>query len=98
MGFDVPKMARRILKSFIAKELEFELETPLHLKGNAETSDDIEVTLKSGGLFKSHSFLRMKVKMVAEDPPEGLCALVDKVNAELKFDTGRLEESSEGDS
>lgn len=88
MGFDVPKMARRILKSVIAKELEFELETPLHLTGDAETADDIEVSLKAGGLFKSHSFLRIKVKMEAVDAPEGLATLVDKVNADLKHDFG----------
>ena len=88
MGFDVPKMARRLLKSVYAKELEFELETPLHLTGDAETSDDIEVSLKSGGLFKNDSFLRIKVKMEAVEPPEGLMVLVDKVNAELRHDLG----------
>lgn len=88
MGFDVPRMARRILKSVVAKELEFELETPLHLTGDAETSDDIEVSLKSGGLFKSHSFLKIRIKMETEEVPEGLAVLVDKVNAELKHDLG----------
>ena len=88
MGFDVPKMARRILKSVIATELEFELETPLHLTGDAESSEDIEVSLKAGGLFKTHSFLKIKVKMEAVDPPEGLMVLIDKVNAELKHNFG----------
>lgn len=88
MGFDIPKMCRRLLKSFYADEVEFELETPLHLTGDAKTSDDIEVSLKSGGLFKSHSFLKIKVKMKSAEPPEGLMTLIDKVNAELKHDFG----------
>ena len=94
MGFDVPKMVRRHLTSVIARELEFELETPLHLTGDAETSDDIEVSLKAGGLFKSHSFLKIKVKMEAVEPPEGLMVLVDKINAELKHDLGTPKEPS----
>ena len=88
LGFDVPVMARRILKSVVAKELEFELETPLHLTGSAETSDDIEVSLKSGGLFKTHSFLKIRVKMETEEVAEGMATLIDKVNAELKHDAG----------
>ena len=88
MGFDVPKMVRRTLKNFYPAELEFELETPLHLTGDAETAEDIEVSLKAGGLFKTHSFLKIKVKMKAEAPPEGLAILVDKVNAELKHNFG----------
>ncbi len=96
LGFDVPNMARRLLKSVVTDELEFELSTPLHLTGDAETSDDIEVTLKGGGLFKADSFMRIKVKMKAVDPPEGLALLVDKVNAELKYETGRLDTLPEG--
>lgn len=91
-GFDVPKMVRRHLSSVVTDELEFELETPLHLTGDAETSDDIEVSLKAGGLFKTHSSLKIKVKMKAVDPPEGLKILVDKVNAEFKHETGRLDD------
>ena len=95
MGFDVPKIARRILTSVIAEELEFELSTPLHLTGDAKAAEDIEVSLKAGGLFKSHSFMKIKVKMKAVDPPEGLALLVDKVNAQLKHETGRLDTSPE---
>ena len=92
MGFDIPKMVRKLQKSFYAEEIEFELETPLHLTGDAETADDIEVSLKAGGLFKSHSFLKIKVKMKASEPPEGLAVLIDKVNAELKHDFGSSKE------
>lgn len=88
MGFDIPKMCRKLLKSFYADEVEFELETPLMLTDDAETSDDIEVSLKSGGLFKSNSILKIKVKMKAAEPPEGLMTLIDKVNAETKHDFG----------
>ena len=96
-GLDVPKMVRRHLSSVVTDELEFELSTPLHLTGDAETSDDIEVSLKAGGLFKTHSFLKIKVKMKVVDPPEGLAVLVDKVNAELKHETGRLNDPPEGE-
>ena len=88
MGFDVPKMVRRLLKSIYADELEFELSTPLHLTGDAKKSDDIEVSLSAGRLFKSHSFMKIKVKMKAVDPPEGLALLVDKVNKELNTKRG----------
>ena len=96
-GFDVPKMVRRHLSSVVTDELDFELSTPLHLTGDAETSDDIEVSLSAGGLFKTHSFLKIKVKMKAVDPPEGLAILVDKINKELKHETGRLDDPPKGE-
>ena len=95
MGFDVARMTQRLLKSFYADELEFELETPLHLTGDAKTTDDIEVSLKSGGLFKTNSFLKIKVKMKSAEAPEGLQILVDKINAELKHDFGTPIEDKE---
>ena len=52
--------------------LSLNLKTPLHLTGDAETADDIEVSLKSGGLFKSHSFLKIKVKMKIERTARGV--------------------------
>ena len=95
LGFDVPRMVRRHLSSVVADELEFELDTSLHLTGDAEAAEDIDVLLKSGGLFRNYSSLKIKVKMKAVDPPEAVSILVNKVNKELHHETGRLDDKGE---
>lgn len=86
LGLDVPNLVLRVLTSIITEEMEFELETPLHITEDTDVPDDIEVSLKSGELFKTHSTLKIRIKFKEVDPPEGLLLLQDKVNAALKHE------------
>ena len=82
----VSDLAIRVISSMTPKELEFELDTPIHLIDDTDGDGDIEVSLKKGGLFKERSHLRIRLLMDRTDVPEGLQLLRDKTNENLHHD------------
>ena len=80
---NVPVILRRILDSMVPEELEFEFDTPMHFENTDNDNGDIRISLKKVGLFKTHSNLKVKMKMTRVEPSEGLELIREEANLEL---------------
>ena len=97
LGIEFSELSGRFLGSMIGDEAEFEIETPIHLTGDAETVDDIEVSVKAPRFLRSQSHVKIRIKFKQVPPTEGWKRLQDKVDELLLMQLRNLHAGTEGE-
>ena len=78
------ELSGRLLDTMIGDEAEFEIDTPIRFTGDAKSTDDLEIDLKSARFLRSHSHVKIRIKFRHAEAPEGWHKLQDHVDSVLQ--------------